>query len=167
MRAAARLLVVFLIAALPGSAAALRLPRAPRCVVFPRSSPWNQRIDKLPVATNSGALIRSIGLGGLLIPTVSVIAAITLLPAMFGLLGHRINSVRVMPKQMMPSLLLHWEATRGHEDGIREAVLLAKGFGMTKAETVNPVCWAMLYGAHGCISNVERAAGDVFERDDW
>jgi RND superfamily putative drug exporter len=45
--------------------------------------------------------IRSIGIGGMLIPAVSVIAAITLLPAMLSLLGHRINSVRVMPKRIV------------------------------------------------------------------
>jgi RND superfamily putative drug exporter len=43
--------------------------------------------------------IRSIGIGGMLIPAVSVIAAITLLPAMLAVLGERINSVRVMPKR--------------------------------------------------------------------
>jgi RND superfamily putative drug exporter len=41
--------------------------------------------------------IRSIGIGGLLIPTVSVIAALTLLPAMLSILGTRINRVRVLP----------------------------------------------------------------------
>jgi putative drug exporter of the RND superfamily len=41
--------------------------------------------------------IRSIGIGGLLIPTVSVIAALTLLPAMLSILGPRINRVRVLP----------------------------------------------------------------------
>jgi len=46
-------------------------------------------------------VIRSIGIGGLLIPVVSVCAAITLLPAMLSLLGHRINSVRVMPKRIV------------------------------------------------------------------
>src|SRR3954451_427349 len=45
--------------------------------------------------------IRSIGIGGMLIPAVSVIAAITLLPAMLSLLGPRINSVRVMPKRVV------------------------------------------------------------------
>ena len=45
--------------------------------------------------------IRSIGIGGMLIPAVSVIAAITLLPAMLSLLGPRINSVRVMPKRIV------------------------------------------------------------------
>ena len=57
------LAVVLVVAALPGSAAALRLPSAPRCPVFPRSSPWNRRVDRLPVAADSATLIRSIGLG--------------------------------------------------------------------------------------------------------
>jgi putative drug exporter of the RND superfamily len=46
-------------------------------------------------------VIRSIGIGGLLIPLVSVCAAITFLPAMLALLGRRINSVRVMPKRIV------------------------------------------------------------------
>ena len=33
------------------------------CPVFPASSVWNQRVDQLPVAANSAALIASIGLG--------------------------------------------------------------------------------------------------------
>jgi RND superfamily putative drug exporter len=53
--------------------------------------------------------IRSIGIGGMLIPAVSVLAAITLLPALLATLGTRINSVRVMPKRFVD---------RGHpEDG--------------------------------------------------
>src|SRR5581483_3889613 len=45
--------------------------------------------------------IRSIGIGGLLIPAVSVLAAITLLPAMLAMLGTRINRGRVMPKRIV------------------------------------------------------------------
>src|SRR5207249_5176595 len=53
--------------------------------------------------------LRSMGVGGMLIPAVSVVAAITLLPAMLAVLGTRINSVRVMPKRLVD---------RGHpEDG--------------------------------------------------
>ncbi|MDE3189514.1 MAG: MMPL family transporter [Acidobacteriota bacterium] len=53
--------------------------------------------------------IRSIGLGGLLIPAVSVLAAITLLPALLAVLGERINSLRLLPKRLVD---------RGHpEDG--------------------------------------------------
>jgi RND superfamily putative drug exporter len=54
-------------------------------------------------------LVRSMGLGGMLIPAVSVLAAVTLLPALLAVLGERINSVRVMPQRFID---------RGHaEDG--------------------------------------------------
>src|SRR4029079_13096411 len=43
------------------AAEALRLPSAPRCPVFPKTNPWNRRVDKLPVAQNSAAIIASIG----------------------------------------------------------------------------------------------------------
>jgi hypothetical protein len=50
--------------ALGGSTArALRLPGAPRCPVFPKSNPWNQRVDSLPVAANSAQIVSSIGAG--------------------------------------------------------------------------------------------------------
>jgi putative drug exporter of the RND superfamily len=53
--------------------------------------------------------IRSIGIGGMLIPAVSVLAAITLMPALLAVLGERINSFRVLPKRFVD---------RGHpEDG--------------------------------------------------
>ena len=45
------------------SASALHLPGAPRCPVFPRSNPWNQRVDSRPVAANSAQIINSIGAG--------------------------------------------------------------------------------------------------------
>jgi hypothetical protein len=37
-------------------------PTIAGCPIFPASSPWNQRVDKLPVAANSAQLIRMIGL---------------------------------------------------------------------------------------------------------
>jgi hypothetical protein len=43
------------------SADALRVPGAQRCTVFPKSNPWNRRVDRLPVARNSTAVIASIG----------------------------------------------------------------------------------------------------------
>ena len=45
--------------------------------------------------------IRSIGIGGMLIPAVSVLASITLLPALLAMLGPRINRLRVMPKRFV------------------------------------------------------------------
>jgi hypothetical protein len=46
--------------ALPGAAGAP--PTLDGCPVFPASSVWNQRVDRLPVAPNSAAVVRSIGL---------------------------------------------------------------------------------------------------------
>jgi hypothetical protein len=43
------------------SADALRVPTAPKCPVFPASNAWNQRVDKLRVASDSAAIIDSIG----------------------------------------------------------------------------------------------------------
>ncbi len=60
-RAAAALVVVLALACAGGSAYALRVPAAPKCPVFPKSNPWNQRVDKLPVASSSAAIINSIG----------------------------------------------------------------------------------------------------------
>ena len=34
-----------------GSAYALRVPGAPKCTVFPKTNPWNRRVDRLPVAS--------------------------------------------------------------------------------------------------------------------
>jgi RND superfamily putative drug exporter len=54
--------------------------------------------------------IRSIGIGGMLIPAVSVLAAITLLPALLAVMGARVNSVRLLPKRFVD---------RGHpEEGL-------------------------------------------------
>jgi hypothetical protein len=38
------------------------------CPVFPASNPWNQDVSKLPVAANSDAYVRSIGLGAMVHP---------------------------------------------------------------------------------------------------
>jgi RND superfamily putative drug exporter len=46
-------------------------------------------------------VIRSIGIGGMLIPAVSVLTSVTLLPALLAILGHRINRLRVMPKRIV------------------------------------------------------------------
>jgi hypothetical protein len=45
--------------ALPATAAAA--PRVGGCPVFPKDNAWNQRVDGLPVASNSDAIVRSIG----------------------------------------------------------------------------------------------------------
>ncbi|MGH3024274.1 MAG: hypothetical protein ACRDNI_11505 [Gaiellaceae bacterium] len=48
-------------ALLAPAALAAPLREAPDCPVFPASSVWNQRVDRLPVRKDSRALVRSIG----------------------------------------------------------------------------------------------------------
>ena len=66
-RAAIALACLSLIAAVaavavPALVSAHPLPGAPSCSVFPANNPWNQRVDRLPIAKNSAAIIASIGL---------------------------------------------------------------------------------------------------------
>ncbi len=48
---------------LPALVSAHAVPSAPNCPIFPPNNPWNQRVDKLPVASSSAAMITSIGPG--------------------------------------------------------------------------------------------------------
>lgn len=56
------LIAVIAAALLPALGGAHALPGAPRCPIFPANNPWNQRVDQLPVAPGSAALIAAIGL---------------------------------------------------------------------------------------------------------
>ncbi len=61
-----RLLLISICAtlvAIPALVSAHALPGAPQCPLFPANNPWNQRVDRLPVAKDSAQLIASIGLG--------------------------------------------------------------------------------------------------------
>jgi hypothetical protein len=50
------------VASVPALVGAHPLPQAPNCPILPANNPWNQRVDRLPVARNSARLIASIGL---------------------------------------------------------------------------------------------------------
>ena len=61
MRRPLLLAALFSLALLTGSAGATPLPNAPDCTVFPADNPWNTPVDSLPVANNSAAMIKAIG----------------------------------------------------------------------------------------------------------
>jgi hypothetical protein len=63
MRRLRFLLTCASVALIPTLGAARPLPGAPSCPMFPANNPWNQRVDRLPVARNSARLIASIGVG--------------------------------------------------------------------------------------------------------
>jgi hypothetical protein len=54
-------LIAAVLALVAVSASAQSAPKLAGCPVFPKSNPWNQRVDKLPVHRNSDAIVRSIG----------------------------------------------------------------------------------------------------------
>ncbi len=56
------LFLVALVLAGASTGAARRPVAFSGCQVFPASSPWNQRVDQLPVAADSNAIVASIGL---------------------------------------------------------------------------------------------------------
>jgi hypothetical protein len=62
MRRASLLLAACAAIAIPGLVSAHPLPSAPGCEILPPDNPWNQRVDRLPVVSNSSRLIASIGL---------------------------------------------------------------------------------------------------------
>ena len=64
MRSATFLVCAGLLLLGGSTASALKMPSAPRCPVFPKSNPWNHRVDSLPVAANSDEIIGSIGANG-------------------------------------------------------------------------------------------------------
>ena len=58
-----RLIASFIaVVALAWPATSTGAPKVAGCPVFPKSNAWNQRVDRLPVESNSDAIVRSIGL---------------------------------------------------------------------------------------------------------
>jgi hypothetical protein len=73
------------------------------------------------------------------------------------------TAVQVMPKQMLPFLLLHYEAYRGREQGIREAALLARGLGVTRAQAAATIVWAMNHAGAAAVSTAGDAASALLQ----
>jgi uncharacterized membrane protein YdfJ with MMPL/SSD domain len=78
--------------------------------------------------------LRGFGLGGLLVPSVSVVCALTLLPALLSLVGDRLERIRLVPHRLMERRhhgelrLWHWHA----------------GWVMRRAKIVAPLIAALL-----------------------
>jgi hypothetical protein len=64
-----------------------------------------------------------------------------------------------------PYALLQISITRGFADGIREGLLLGRGFGVTKTQILEAINWGTFYGGHESLNLVDEVAGDVL--DSW
>ncbi|HEX3591906.1 MAG TPA: hypothetical protein VHV74_19970 [Pseudonocardiaceae bacterium] len=68
-----------------------------------------------------------------------------------------------LPAQMMPYLQLHYNTYRGFDDGIRENLLLARAFGMTRTQVLNAVLSAVLHAGANALDIVDRVGEDLIE----
>jgi alkylhydroperoxidase/carboxymuconolactone decarboxylase family protein YurZ len=84
-------------------------------------------------------------------------------PALLKVYRNRLeHAVRTaLPKQIVPFVLLHYEAVRGSGPGVREQLLLCRGFGVTRDQALEAVSAALLYSGPAAVATVETAAGDV------
>lgn len=79
--------------------------------------------------------------------------------------AHRVRfetALKVAPKQVMPYVLIHLNLLFGAGDGIRDAFLLGRGFGMTREQLMDGIGRMVSYGGAAAVSLAVEAAGDVF-----
>lgn len=69
--------------------------------------------------------------------------------------------VRELPKQIVPTTLLHYNVIRGSASGVRENILLARAFGVTKQLVLNTIGSASLTGIEA-FDLAHAAAADLF-----
>jgi hypothetical protein len=73
------------------------------------------------------------------------------------------NMLYVLPKQMWPTAMLYYNVMTRTAEGIRENVLLAKAWGVTKSDTLDTIANALVYGQMEAAAMVQNAAGDVLD----
>jgi hypothetical protein len=64
MRRASIAIAILVACVVAGIASGHPVAGAPKCALFPKKNPWNQRVDRLPLVKNSAAIVRSIGAAG-------------------------------------------------------------------------------------------------------
>jgi hypothetical protein len=75
------------------------------------------------------------------------------------------NTLRVLPKQTEPWALLQISIERGYAGGIREGLLLARTWGVTRAQILEAISWGTFYGGHESLTLVDDVARDLL--DSW
>ena len=72
--------------------------------------------------------------------------------------------VTELPKQIVPMTLLHYNVSRGSAEGVREHILLAKGFGVTRDDVQKTIYSAMVNAGMEALSLVNSVARPIFDR---
>ncbi len=82
------------------------------------------------------------------------------------LLGEVPRHIRFLAKHRPePYALIQVSMTRRAADGLREGILLARAFGMTKDQVMEAIDWGTFYGGMDAMGQVEEVAGEVL--DSW
>jgi hypothetical protein len=69
--------------------------------------------------------------------------------------------LRVLPKQVLPLSMLHFRLMRGDRATIRENVLMARGFGVTRGQVVRVVSAAIEYGGEEPVAIAAATVDDL------
>ena len=83
--------------------------------------------------------VQSFGLAGILIPIVTIAAALTLLPALMAMLGHRINRLRVVPERVLERARVAAVAAGRRADHARAAAVPARSAAPSSLLAAAPV----------------------------
>jgi hypothetical protein len=75
------------------------------------------------------------------------------------------NTLRLLPKQAEPWALLQISIFRGYADGVREGMLLARGFGISRNQVLEALSRAAFHAGHQALGLVDEVAGDIL--DHW
>jgi hypothetical protein len=69
------------------------------------------------------------------------------------------TAITDLPKQMMPTLMLQYNVSRGFRDGVREAAMLGRAWGMTNAQLIDAIVWGFDY--HGGLDSMYIASDAI------
>jgi hypothetical protein len=75
------------------------------------------------------------------------------------------NTLRVLPKQVEPIVLIENSIERALPQGVREGVLMARGFGVAKSDVLEAISWGSFYGTMPGLDIAYEVVVDVL--DTW
>jgi hypothetical protein len=73
------------------------------------------------------------------------------------------NTLRLLPKQTEPWALLQISMLNRDAGRIREAMLLARAWGITKPQVLEAISWGTFYANQGTLDLVDEVAGDIVD----
>jgi hypothetical protein len=73
------------------------------------------------------------------------------------------NTLRLLPKQVEPYVLIQNSVERTFPRGLREGILLARGFGMSKIDVLEALSWGTFYGSSPALDLVDQDLTEIID----